>query len=180
MKTRQIMVKYHDAVRHATDCVDDGRSTARVGGPRWNVNHVNTEEVRDNVRGMVLILVKNQVPFYPFSSSPMARAPEGSHGLEVRLSHVRGPRLNLINTRHCRSHQLCRECGLVRSCLTLPNQKSAPNEHVVGARAILHLFKFTTITFVGYLVVIFEAQDKHLAKIQRTHQKKQSLSYLVS
>jgi hypothetical protein len=75
---------------------------------------------------------------------------------------------------------MCHECGLVRSCLTLPNQKSALNEHVVGARAILHLFKFTTITFVGYLTVIFEAQDKHLAKIQRTHQKKQSLSYLVS
>src|ERR1700692_472457 len=60
VKTRQMMVKYHDAVRNATDCVDDGRSTARVGGPRWNVIHVNTEEVRDNVRGMVLILVKNK------------------------------------------------------------------------------------------------------------------------
>jgi hypothetical protein len=167
-------------ISNTTDCVDDGRSTARVGGPRWNVSHVNTEEVRDNVRGMVLILVKNQVPFYPFSSSPMARAPEGSHGLEVHLSHVRGPGLNLINMRHCISHQLCRECGLVRSCLKLPNQKSALNEHVVGVQAILHLYKFTTITFLGYLVVIFEAQDEHLAKIQRTYQKKQSLSYLVS
>ena len=121
VKTRQTMVKYHDVVRNAIDRFNDGHSTVQVGGPRWNVSHINTEEVRDNVRGMVLILVKNQVPFYPFSSSPMARAPKGSHGLEVHLSHVRGPRLNLINTRHCRSHQLCRECGLVRSYLTLPN-----------------------------------------------------------
>ena len=60
------------------------------------------------------------------------------------------------------------------------DEKSPLNEHVVGARAILHMFQFTKIKFVGYLVVIFEAQDKHLTKIQRTHQKKQSLSYLVS
>src|ERR1700736_1831288 len=82
-----------------------------MGDPRWNVSHINTEEVIDHVRGMVLILVKNQVPFYPFSSLPMAQAPEGLNGLEVHLSHVRGPRLNLINTWHCRSHQLCYECG---------------------------------------------------------------------
>jgi hypothetical protein len=42
MKTRQIMAKYHDAVQNATDCFDDGHSTARVGDPRWNVSRVNT------------------------------------------------------------------------------------------------------------------------------------------
>ena len=176
VKTRQILVKYHDAVWHATDCVDDGSSTAQVGGPRWNVSHVHSEEVTDKVQGMVLILVKNQ--FYPFSSLTMAWALEGSHGLEVHLCHVRGSRLNLINLQHCRSHQLCYECGLVRLCLILLNQESAPNEHVVSMWAILHLFKFTTIMFVGYLMVIFEAQDKHLVKIQGTHLKKQWLSYL--
>ena len=41
-KTRQIMVKYHDAVQNATDCFDDGCNTAWVGGPRWNVSCVNT------------------------------------------------------------------------------------------------------------------------------------------
>lgn len=60
------------------------------------------------------------------------------------------------------------------------DEKSALKKHVVGARAILHMFQFTKIMFVGYLMVIFEVQDKHLAKIQRTHQKKQSLPYLVS
>ena len=53
----------------------------------------------------------------------MARGPEDSHRLEVHLSHVRTPRLNLINTRHWRAHQPCREWGLVKSYLTLPNHK---------------------------------------------------------